>query len=108
MVGELRDGVVREYEIHPEDFGLAMASNRSLRVEDADQSRKMLVDVLDGATGVAHDIVALNAGAALYAAGVAGSIADGLARARAALADGSARARLDAFVAATARAAGTA
>ncbi len=105
VVGELRDGAVREYEIHPEDFGLAMASNRSLRVDDPGQSQRMLLDVLDGTPGVAADIVALNAGAALYAAGVASGIADGLARARAALASGAARARLDAFVAATGRAA---
>jgi anthranilate phosphoribosyltransferase len=105
VVGELRDGAIREYEIHPEDFGLAMASNRALRVEDAAQSKAMLLAALDDTPGVARDIVALNAGAALYAAGRADSIGHGLAQARAALASGAARARLDQFVAATVAAA---
>jgi len=101
QVGELRDGKVREYEIHPEDFGIAMSASRNLRVEGPEQSIAMLRAVLDNQPGPAHDIVALNAGAALYVAGVASDIADGLARARAALADGSAAARLQQFVQAT-------
>ncbi|HET7359316.1 MAG TPA: anthranilate phosphoribosyltransferase [Rhodanobacteraceae bacterium] len=103
LVGELRDGVVSEYEIEPEDFGLAMASSRNLRVDDVAQSKAMLLGVLDGAPGPAGDIVMLNAGAALYAANVANSIADGIARARDVIGSGAARARLDAFVAATRR-----
>ena len=101
LVGELRDGVVREYEIHPEDFGLRMASSRSLRVEDAEQSRTRVLEAIDGVDGLPREIVALNAAAALYAAGVASDIADGLQRARAAMASGEARAKLEAFVAAT-------
>jgi anthranilate phosphoribosyltransferase len=101
LVGELRDGKVREYEIEPEQFGIPMASSRNLRVADAGESKAMLLQVLDGADGVAHNIVLLNAGAALYAAGVAASIADGITRADRAIDDGSARARLDQFVAAT-------
>src|SRR5690348_1185067 len=101
LVGELRDGKVREYEIEPEQFGIPMASSRNLRVADAGESKAMLLHVLDGADGVAHNIVLLNAGAALYAAGVTASIADGIARAERAIGDGSARARLDQFVAAT-------
>ncbi len=97
LVGELRDGQVREYEVHPEDFGIAMSASRNLKVADAAQSRAMLLRVLDNVPGPALDIVALNAGAALYVAGLAGSIADGVLRARAVLADGSARARLDAL-----------
>ncbi|MGB6115103.1 MAG: anthranilate phosphoribosyltransferase, partial [Comamonas sp.] len=81
-VGELKDGVVREYEIHPEDFGLRMAGTRAVRVNTPEESKAMLLDVLAGETGPAHDIVCLNAGAALYAAGVAEDIADGLQRAR--------------------------
>ncbi|MBC6943090.1 MAG: anthranilate phosphoribosyltransferase [Xanthomonadales bacterium] len=108
MVGELRDGQVREYDIEPEDFGLAMASNRNLRVQDAGESRAMLLQALAGERGIAHDIVTLNAGAALYTAGVADSIGAGIERARAVIASGAARARLDAFVAATRRLAGTA
>ncbi len=103
LVGELRDGVVREYEIEPEDFGLAMASSRNLRVEDAQQSRLMLLEALDGTPGVPHDIVCLNAGAALYAADVVGSIGEGIERARQATASGAARAKMEAFVAATRR-----
>lgn len=101
LVGELRDGQVREYEVHPEDFGIGMAHTRNLRVDDPVQSRQLLLDVLDGKPGLPADIVALNAGAALYVAEVAGSIADGIVRARVAIADGSARARLQAFVRAT-------
>ncbi len=103
LVGELKDGAVREYEIHPEDFGFAMASNRSLKVEGPEQSRQMLLAVLDGQAGPARDIVLLNAGATLYAANVASSLADGIARARQALDSGAARAKLDAFVKATQR-----
>jgi len=103
LVGELRDGVVREYEVHPEDFGIAMAHSRNLRVTDANDSRTMLLAALDNTPGLALEIVALNAGAALYVAGVADSIAAGIALARTAIASGAARARLDAFVAATRR-----
>jgi anthranilate phosphoribosyltransferase len=62
LVGELKNGQITEYEIHPEDFGLPMVSNRALKVETPEQSRQMLLDVLSGATGAAHDIVCLNAG----------------------------------------------
>ncbi|MGE6334921.1 anthranilate phosphoribosyltransferase [Stenotrophomonas sp. NPDC077659] len=98
LVGELRDGKVREYEIHPEDFGIAMSASRNLRVDSPEQSIQMLRAVLDNTPGPALDIVALNAGAALYVAGVASDIGDGLARARAAIADGSARQRLQQYV----------
>jgi anthranilate phosphoribosyltransferase len=98
MVGELRDGAIREYTIHPEDFGLAMVSNRSIRVNSPAESQAMLLDALDDTPGPARDIVALNAGAALYAADVAPSIAEGFERAREAIANGSARAKVDALV----------
>jgi anthranilate phosphoribosyltransferase len=101
LVGELRHGEVREYEVEPEDFGLAMASSRNLRVENADESRAMLIEALEGKRGVPHDIVCLNAGAALYTANVADNIDEGIERARAAIASGAARAKLDQFVAAT-------
>ncbi len=101
LVGELRDGKVREYEIHPEDFGIAMSHSRNLKVADPDESKAMLLGVLDNQPGPALDIVALNAGAALYVAGVATDIAEGIERARAAIADGSARAKLDEYVALT-------
>lgn len=107
LVGELRDGEVREYEVEPEDFGLAMASSRNLRVENVDESRAMLLEALEGRRGVPHDIVCLNAGAALYAANVVDSIAAGIDLARATIASGAARAKMDAFVAVTRRLAGT-
>jgi anthranilate phosphoribosyltransferase len=103
LVAELRDGVVREYEIHPEDFGIAMAASRNLRVNDATESKAMLLDALNDKPGLPREIVALNAGAALYAADVAATIGDGIALARQALASGAARAKLDAFVQATQR-----
>src|SRR5690348_8797763 len=106
LVGELKDGVVREYEVEPEDFGLAMASSRNLRVADVAESKAMLEQALEGGRGVPHDIVCLNAGAALYAANVADSIGAGIALARATIASGAARAKMQAFVAVTKRLAG--
>jgi anthranilate phosphoribosyltransferase len=99
LVGELKDGQVREYEIHPEDFGFAMSSNRALRVETPEQSRAMLLGVLNNEAGPALDIVVLNAGAALYAANVSDSIEAGIARAREALASGAAKTKLDQLIA---------
>jgi anthranilate phosphoribosyltransferase len=103
MVGELRGDEVVEYEIHPEDFGISMAASRNLRVDDPAQSMALLIEALDGKDGLPREIVALNAGAALYAAGRAVSIADGIDQARAAITAGKARAKLDAFVACTRR-----
>jgi anthranilate phosphoribosyltransferase len=101
LVGELRDGVVREYDVHPEDFGIAMAASRNLRVNDAAESKVMLLAALDDTPGLPREIVALNAGAALYVAGKAESLEDGIALARRAIASGAARAKLDEFVGAT-------
>jgi anthranilate phosphoribosyltransferase len=98
MVGELKNGQISEYEIHPEDFGLPMASNRALKVETPEQSRDMLAGVLDNRAGAPRDIVIFNAGAALYAANVTGSIEAGIAKARAAIASGEAKAKLDQLV----------
>jgi anthranilate phosphoribosyltransferase len=94
MVGELRNGEIQEYEIHPEDFGMPMASNRALKVETPQESLALMRQVLDNQPGAARDIVVLNAGAALYAANVAGSIADGIAKARMAVESGAAKAKL--------------
>ena len=98
MVGELKDGKVSEYEIHPEDFGLQMSSNRSLRVENSAESQEMIYATLANTPGTARDIVVLNAGTALYVANVAESIQQGITLARDAIASGAARARLDEFV----------
>ena len=98
LVGELKDGVVREYEVHPEDFGLRMVGTRAFRVETPEDSKAMLMGVLNGDDGPARDIVCLNAGAALYAGNVASSIEDGLKKAQAALDSGAARKKLDELV----------
>ena len=98
MVGELKDGEIREYEIHPEDFGMVMASNRSLKVETAEDSRAMLLGVLNNQAGPAKDIVMLNAGVALYAANVAKNMEVGIALARTAIESGASKARLDDLV----------
>jgi anthranilate phosphoribosyltransferase len=95
LVGELKKGEITEYEIHPEDFGLPMASNRALKVQTPEQSSAMLTGVLDNAPGAARDIVILNAGAALYAANVSDSLQAGIVAARAALDSGAARAKLE-------------
>ena len=99
LVGELKDGQVSEYEIHPEDFGMAMASNRALKVETPEQSRSMLLSVLDNDGGAARDIVILNAGAALYAANVADSMLAGVQLARKAIESGAARQKLEQLIA---------
>ncbi|WP_426197571.1 anthranilate phosphoribosyltransferase [Massilia sp. DWR3-1-1] len=103
MVGELVNGEIREYEIHPEDFGLPMIASRNLKVADATASKAKMMEALNGEPGPAYDIVALNAGTALYAAGVASSIEEGLGKARAAIESGAARARLAQFVDVTQR-----
>jgi len=101
LVGELKNGKITEYEIHPEDFGFAMSSNRALRVETPEQSRAMLQGVLDNQVGPARDIVVFNSAVALYAANVVDSIEAGLAPARAALASGAAKAKLQQLIART-------
>jgi len=101
LVGELRNGVITEYEVHPENYGLQMAPSESLRVADAAESKAMLLGALDNQPGAARDIVALNAGAALYTANLADSIGSGIQRAKEALASGAARKKLDEFVACT-------
>ncbi|MBG7622493.1 anthranilate phosphoribosyltransferase [Herbaspirillum sp. AP02] len=98
MVGELVNGEIREYEIHPEDYGLSMFASRNLQVANSTESKEKIFEALRGQPGPVHDIVLINAATALYAAGVAPSIADGLATARATIASGAARAKLDQFV----------
>lgn len=98
VVGELKNGEITEYEIHPEDFGFTMASSRALRVDEPEQSKAMLLGVLGNEAGPARDIVILNAGAALYAANVAGTMKEGIDKARGVLASGAARTRLEQLV----------
>ncbi len=101
MVGELKNGEITEYEIHPEDFGMAMASNRALKVETPEQSREMLMGVLNNQPGAARDIAILNAGVALYAANVAPTMKEGIAKARAAVESGAAKAKLEQLISAS-------
>jgi anthranilate phosphoribosyltransferase len=99
MVGEYKGGAIEEYEVHPEDFGFTMASNRAFKVETPEESKALVLSVLENEPGPARDIVLLNAGVALYAADVAPSIAEGIALARDGLASGRALAKLHQFVA---------
>jgi anthranilate phosphoribosyltransferase len=103
LIGELRNGQVTEYEVDPEQFGLPRTDSAALRVDNPAQSKALVLEALSNVAGAARDIVALNAGAALYAAEVASSIADGVARAKVVLESGAARAKLDQFIATTQR-----
>jgi anthranilate phosphoribosyltransferase len=98
LVGELKDGELREYEIHPEDFGLTMASTRALRVDTPEQSKALLQGVLANQPGPARETVVFNAGVALYAANVVGDIGAGVLKARAAIESGAAAAVLQRLV----------
>ena len=101
LVGELKDGEVREYVVHPSDFGLPVYDSRVLRVANQQESVACIRRALANEDGPVRDIVLLNAGAALYCAGVAASVADGVKRAREAVASGAAQAKLAQFVAVT-------
>ena len=101
LVGELKDGEVREYVVHPSDFGLPVYDSRVLRVANQQESVACIRRALANEDGPVRDIVLLNAGAALYCAGVAGSVADGVKRAREAVASGAAQSKLEQFVAVT-------
>ncbi len=98
MVGELKDGRVQEYRIHPERFGLPVHDPRTLRVATVEESRTMLIGALENKAGSQRDIVALNAGAAIYAADRVGSFEDGVELAFETIKSGAARAKLDEFV----------
>lgn len=103
MIGELKDSDVREYTIHPADFGLPVYDSRVLKVSDAEESKAKVLMALQNADGPVRDIVLLNAAAALYAANIADSIKEGVARAREAVVSGAARQRLEQWVALTQR-----
>ena len=101
MVGELRDGVIREYTIAPEDFGLQRADPAAVRVSGVEESKAMMLSALENRAGAPRDIVAFNAGASIFVAGLAPTLGEGIDKARAVLASGAARRKLDDFVAAT-------
>ncbi len=97
-VAELKDGQVHRFSIQPEDYGVTRSSLDSIRVAGPEDSVKMIIGVLDNRPGAARDIVMLNAGAAIYVAGLAGSLKDGVEKADQAIASGEARNRLDRLV----------
>jgi len=97
MIGELKDGRIDEYTIHPEELGLPVHDPRTLRVGNVEESRTMVLAALENKAGSARDIVALNAGAAIYVAGRAPSFQDGVERAFETIKSGAARAKLDEF-----------
>jgi anthranilate phosphoribosyltransferase len=97
LVGELRDGEVREYVVNPEQFGLGVHDIRALQVATVEESRDRILKALRNEPGAERDVVALNAGAAIYAAGIAGSLADGVDQARTAISSGAAMAKLEAL-----------
>ncbi len=101
MIGELKAGEVREYEVQPSDVGLTACDAAALRVDGIEASKAMLLGALDNKAGPARDIVAFNAGASIYVAGLADSLADGVKKALATIASGAARKKLDQFVAHT-------
>ena len=97
LVGELRDGEVREYVVSPEQFGLSTHDIRALKVATVEESRERILKALNNEAGAERDVVALNAGAAIYAAGISESLADGVERAQASMASGAAMAKLEAL-----------
>ena len=99
LIGELKDGRVEEYVIHPEQFNLAVHYPKMLRAANVEESKAVLLAALGNANGAARDIVALNAGASLYVGGLAATLADGVEQAFAAIASGAARAKLEEFAA---------
>jgi anthranilate phosphoribosyltransferase len=101
LVGELKDGEINEYTLHPSQFGLEMFDRRSIQVNTVEESKDMVLAALGNQPGPAHNIVALNAGAAIYVSGVAPSMKAGVERARQAIASGAAKKKLDEFVAFT-------
>jgi anthranilate phosphoribosyltransferase len=103
LIGELKDGRTNEYTVHPEHFNLPVHDPRALRVANVEESRGMLLGALENKPGAPRDVVALNAGAALYVAGVAPGIAEGVEQALDVIAAGAAREKVEALVRFTTR-----
>jgi anthranilate phosphoribosyltransferase len=101
MVGELVGGQINEYTLHPSHFGLELYDRRAIQVHTVEESKEMIIAVLGNQPGPAHNICAMNAGAAIYVSGVAKTLKDGVERARAVIASGEAKKKLDEFVAFT-------
>jgi anthranilate phosphoribosyltransferase len=99
MVGELQNGEIREYTIHPSQFGCEIYDRRAIQVGTVQESKEMILAVLENQAGPALNIVLLNAGATIYVSGVAKSLEAGIEEARKAISSGKARAKLDAYIA---------
>ncbi len=98
MVGELVKGEINEYILHPSQLGLELYDRRAIQVNTVEESKAMILAVLENQPGPAHNIVALNAGAAIYVAGLAGSLKAGVERASATIKSGAAKQKLEEFV----------
>lgn len=101
MLGELKAGEILEYTVAPQDLGLPSYDAAAIRVNGVDESKAMLLSALENKTGAARDVVALNAGASIYIAGIADTLREGVKVAQSVIASGAARKRLDQFVAFT-------
>lgn len=97
LVGELKDGKVSEYEIHPEDFGMQMVSIRNITVSNREESRELVMSALNNEEGTARDIVVLNAGLAIYAGNQAATMQEGINKAQELIKSGAARDKLETF-----------
>jgi anthranilate phosphoribosyltransferase len=98
VIAELLNGQIKEYEISPSDFGMTTASLESLKVNDANESKAIILQVLNKQSGPAADIVSINAGSTLYAANIAPSIQVGVEMAKDAIASGKAKQKLDELI----------
>lgn len=96
-VAELKNGVVTEYEVHPSQFGLNVHQLQDIQIQNVEQSKAMILDVLNGHHGAARDIVLMNAGAAIYVAGVVDSLASGVTKAAEVIDQGLALVKLNAL-----------
>jgi anthranilate phosphoribosyltransferase len=101
LVAELKEGDITEYTIAPQDFGLGVHDSAAIRVESIEQSKSLLLSALGNEAGAARDVVAFNAGASIYVAGLAPTLGGGVEKALAVIESGAARKKLDAFVAFT-------
>jgi anthranilate phosphoribosyltransferase len=101
LVGELKGGQINEYTVNPGQFGLELFDRRAITVTTVDESKAMIVAVLEGQPGPAHNIVAMNAGAAIYVSGRADSLKAGIERASQVIKSGAAKQKMEEFVAFT-------
>jgi len=99
MIGELVKGEINEYMVHPSQFGLELFDRRAIQVNTVEESKAMIQAVLDNQPGPAHNIVAMNAGAAIYVAGLAESLKAGIERASQAIKSGAAKQKMEQFIA---------